>query len=52
MYTDVKDIKKSLQAMIGAGGVMVQDAKEVGGGLFIAQDRDTDGNVVGLRQQS
>jgi predicted enzyme related to lactoylglutathione lyase len=52
VYTDVKDIKKNLQAMIGAGCVMVQDAKEVGGGLFIAQVRDTDGNVIGLRQQS
>jgi predicted enzyme related to lactoylglutathione lyase len=51
-YTDVKDIKISLQAMIGAGAEVVQDAREVGGGLLIAQVRDTDGNIVGLRQQS
>ena len=51
-YTDVKDIKSSLQAMIKAGAEVVQDAREVGGGLFIAQVRDPDGNIVGLRQQS
>jgi predicted enzyme related to lactoylglutathione lyase len=51
-YTDVKDIKKSLQAMIEAGAEVVQDVMAVGGGLLIAQVRDADGNVVGLRQQS
>jgi predicted enzyme related to lactoylglutathione lyase len=48
-YTDVKDIKSSLQAMIKAGAELVQDVKDVGGGLLIAQVRDPDGNVVGLR---
>ncbi len=51
-YTDVKDIKSSLQAMIEVGAKVVQDVKEVGGGLLIAQVKDADGNVVGLRQQS
>jgi predicted enzyme related to lactoylglutathione lyase len=51
-YTDVKDIKTSLQAMIEVGAEVVQDVKEVGGGLLIAQVKDADGNVVGLRQQS
>jgi len=51
-YTDVKDIKKSLQAMIEAGAEIVKDVQEVGGGLLIAQVRDADGNVVGLRQGS
>ena len=51
-YTDVKDIKSSLQAMVKVGAVVVQDAKDVGGGLLIAQVKDVDGNVVGLRQQS
>jgi predicted enzyme related to lactoylglutathione lyase len=50
-YTDVKDIKSSLQAMIEAGAEVVQDVMEVGGGLFIAQVKDADGNVAGLRQQ-
>ncbi len=51
-YTDVKDIKSSLQAMVEVGAVVVQDVREVGGGLLIAQIKDVDGNVVGLRQQS
>ena len=51
-YTDVKDIITSLQAMIEVGAEVVQDVKEVGGGLLIAQVKDVDGNVVGLRQQS
>jgi len=50
-YTDVKDIKSSLQAMVKVGAEVVQDVKEVGGGLLIAQVKDVDGNVVGLRQQ-
>ncbi len=51
-YTDVKDIKSSLQAMTEVGAEIVQDVKDVGGGLLIAQVKDADGNVVGLRQQS
>ena len=51
-YTDVKDIKSSLQALVKVGAEVVQDVKEVGGGLLIAQVKDVDGNVVGLRQQS
>lgn len=51
-YTDVQDIKNSLQAMTEAGAEIIRDAKDVGGGLLIAQVKDTDGNVVGLRQQS
>jgi predicted enzyme related to lactoylglutathione lyase len=51
-YTDVKDIKSSLQAMVKVGAEVVQDIKDVGGGLLIAQVKDVDGNVVGLRQQS
>ena len=50
-YTDVTDIKASLQAMIEVGAEAVQDVKNVGGGVLIAQVKDADGNVVGLRQQ-
>jgi hypothetical protein len=28
-----------------------QDVKEAGGGLIMAQVKDVDGNVIGLRQQ-
>jgi predicted enzyme related to lactoylglutathione lyase len=48
-YTDIKDIKSSLQAMIEVGAEVVQDVKEVGDGLLIAQVKDADGNMIGLR---
>jgi len=51
-YTDVVDIKTSLKEMTNAGAEIVQDIKDVANGLLIAQVKDTNGNVVGLRQQS
>ena len=51
-YTDVKDIKSSLQTMVKVGAEVVQDVKDIGEGMLIAQVKDADGNVVGLRQQS
>ena len=48
----LQDIKSSLQEMVKVGAEVVQDVKEVGGGLLIARVKDVDGNVVGLRQQS
>ena len=51
-YTDVTDIKSRLQTMVKVGAEVVQDVKEVGGGLLTAQVKDIDGSVVGLRQQS
>jgi hypothetical protein len=38
--------------MTQVGAVVVQDVREVGGGLLIAKVKDADGNVVGFRQQS
>jgi predicted enzyme related to lactoylglutathione lyase len=49
-YTDVADIKESLQALQDTGAVIQQDVKDVGNGLLIAQVKDANGNVVGLRQ--
>lgn len=51
-YTEVADIKVSLQEMTNAGAEIVQDVKDVANGLLIAQVKDANGNVVGLRQQS
>ncbi len=51
-YVDVIDIKSSLQTMTEVGAVIVQDVRDVGGGLLIAQVKDADGNIVGFRQQS
>jgi predicted enzyme related to lactoylglutathione lyase len=49
-YTEVKDIKSSIQALVEAGAEVVQDPMDVGGGLLIAKLKDADGNVVGFRQ--
>jgi predicted enzyme related to lactoylglutathione lyase len=37
--------------MIEVGAEVVQDVKEVGDSLLIAQVNDADGNIIGLRQQ-
>lgn len=50
-YTEVDDIQASLKMMTAAGAEVVQEPKDVGGGLLIAQVKDTGGNVVGFRQQ-
>jgi predicted enzyme related to lactoylglutathione lyase len=49
-YVDVADIKGYLKTLVDAGATMHQDIKDVGGGLLIAQVKDADGNVLGLRQ--
>jgi predicted enzyme related to lactoylglutathione lyase len=49
-YYDVDDIRKALQSLLDADAQMVQDVKDVGGGLLIAVVKDADGNIIGLRQ--
>lgn len=49
-YVDTADIKRDLQALVEAGATVHQEPKDVGGGLLIAQVKDADGNVLGLRQ--
>jgi predicted enzyme related to lactoylglutathione lyase len=49
-YTDVADIQASLKELTELGAEIVQDIKDVGNGLLIAQVKDADGNVLGLRQ--
>ena len=49
-YWHVDDIAGSVQALAAAGGEVLQDAKDVGGGKLIAWVKDTDGNVIGLIQ--
>jgi len=51
-YTDTADIKSSLQSLVDAGATIHQEPKDVGGGLLIAQVKDANGNVLGLRQSS
>jgi len=38
--------------MTEVGAEIVQDVKNVGGGMLIAQVKDANGNVVRFRQQS
>src|SRR4051812_6714948 len=40
-YIDVDDVKSYLQTLLDAGATMQQDIKDVGGGLLIAQVKDT-----------
>lgn len=49
-YTDVEDIKASLETMAEAGAETTQNIKDVGGGLLIAQVKDSNGNILGFRQ--
>ncbi|SRR6266568_5032142 len=49
-YKDVTDIKSYLQTLLDAGATLHQDIKDVGAGLLIAQVKDTNGNMLGLRQ--
>ena len=50
-YVDVTDIKSSLKEMTDVGAEVVQDPRDVGGGLLVAKVKDADGNVVGFRQK-
>jgi predicted enzyme related to lactoylglutathione lyase len=49
-YVDVNDIKGSLAALAQAGATVVQNPRDVGGGLLVALAKDADGNSIGLRQ--
>ena len=49
-YIDVADIKSYLQTLVDAGATTHQDIKDVGGGMLIAQVKDKNGNILGLRQ--
>jgi len=50
-YIDSDNIEASLKSLKDAGAEVVQEPKDVGGGLLVAQVKDADGNVVGFRQQ-
>jgi predicted enzyme related to lactoylglutathione lyase len=51
-YIDVEDIQSSLKELVAAGAAVHMDVKNVGGGLLVAQVKDADGNILGMRQQS
>lgn len=49
-YIDVKDIAIYLRELVDSGAEILQDIRDVGQGLLIAQVKDADGNILGLRQ--
>ncbi len=50
-YVDVRDVRESLKSMLEAGASVFQDVKDIGYGMLIAQVKDANGNVLGLRQK-
>jgi predicted enzyme related to lactoylglutathione lyase len=49
-FYDVDDLEARLVALTAVGAAIVQSPTEVGGGMRVAKVRDTEGNVIGLRQ--
>ena len=49
-FFHVDDIQNSLQILVDAGGQIIQDIKNVGGGRLIASVKDNDNNIIGLIQ--
>jgi predicted enzyme related to lactoylglutathione lyase len=49
-YYTVTDIRESRQLLLDAGGKVVQDIRDVGGGKLIASIQGPEGNVIGLIQ--
>jgi len=49
-YYDVADITATLAALSATGAQIVQEPKDVGAGLLVAKVRDTEGNIIGVKQ--
>jgi predicted enzyme related to lactoylglutathione lyase len=49
-YWATDDIAAKVSELAGAGWQVTSDAKDVGGGMLVAQLSDGNGNTVGLRQ--
>ena len=49
-YWHVDDIRKSFDALPGAGAQVLQEVNDVGGGKLIVSVKDADGNGIGLIQ--
>ena len=49
-YWETDDIAAKVDELSAAGWQVASDAKDVGGGLLVAQLTDGNGNTVGLRQ--
>lgn len=51
-YIDVEDIKSFAEELTDLGAEIIEDARDVGGGLLVAKIKDTDGNILGIRQMA
>jgi predicted enzyme related to lactoylglutathione lyase len=51
-YYQVDDIRGTLQSLLDAGAQTIQDVQDVGGGKLIAIVKDTEGNIIGISQNS
>src|SRR6185295_779710 len=51
-YYDVDDIRQTLQSLLDAGAQTIEDVHDVGAGKLIAVVKDTEGNIIGLSQNS
>lgn len=51
-YYQVDDIQGTLQSLLDAGAQTIQDVQDVGGGKLIAIVKDTQGNIIGISQNS
>ncbi|MFL5563000.1 MAG: VOC family protein [Gemmatimonadaceae bacterium] len=49
-YWSTADIDKSVRDLVAAGGTVMQQRKDVGGGKLVATVKDRDGNAIGLMQ--
>ncbi len=49
-YIDVDDITISLKELEAAGATVHMEPKDVAAGLMVAQVKDANGNILGLRQ--
>jgi predicted enzyme related to lactoylglutathione lyase len=49
-FYDVEDITAMLAALQAAGATVVQKPHDVGAGLLVAKVRDSEGNVIGVKQ--
>ena len=46
----MSDIAASVEALVAAGGTVVQQITDVAHGLLVASVKDPNGSIVGLRQ--
>ena len=49
-YWTVNDIAASVEALVDAGGTVVQEITDVAYGLLVASVKEPNGSIVGLRQ--